>query len=148
MATRFLPLGTFVRVALLSILFLLLAMGLLTSIYSEFPSTRMLLARTDVVVLPATKVVGDVPAGENLSIQFTVENRSNMPVAIVGVTGMCECRMRPSIPFELAAGESRTILMSYRAPEDIGNFRKVVSFVTASNATRLVQLQLKGNVLK
>jgi hypothetical protein len=77
---------------------------------------------------PFSVALGTVTAGDAGDFTVTVRNLSSRPLRLLGAKTSCSCITSAELPLEIAAGESRLVHFSIRAPESDAEFAYVIEF--------------------
>ncbi len=108
--------------------------------------------RAELVVHEPVKSVGDLPAGTDVTLLFTLTNASSHPIRLVGAGDTCVtwgCLEAKNLPLKIATNGSNDLKINLRtAPRDFsGPFDGEIVVFTDSHVTKRFALRVTGRIV-
>ncbi len=133
--------------------FVLLACSLIlasSGVASLLGSTRGKDPGPDLVVETPLKSFGAVPRGREVFLSYSLSNRSDHPIRILGVTSLCTPQgclgVGEQLPFEIPPRSQSQIKLKVQTGNQ-GNFRADVGLFSDCLGQKTVSLGAEGQVL-
>ena len=128
-----------------AILLALVALGAYR--YGSVPAALAAARGRGLAVDAATKSVGLVEEGEQVTTDFTLTNVTTRPIRIVGSTSSCSCAVPGGeIPFEIPPGSSRPFQVLVVPQASPAQFLRSVGLYTDFPGQNELVLNVKGEV--
>ena len=100
------------------------------------------------LVDPKVLSFGSAPREEERELHVTIHNRTGKPVTVLGAQSKCGClKLEDEFPFSIAKGGQKVLTIRVWPTGDNAKFERDIAFFTDDDASPLITLSVRGEIL-